>query len=95
MTGVTANLVNPLTWMFWLGTGTPMITRAQHLDGPAGAILFILIWFTTASGLEAIIAFAVARAHRGIGNRGQSAFTWLSAFFFAALAVIMLVRNIT
>ena len=92
--GVSANLANPLTWTFWLATGTPMMMRAQHLAGRAGLAVFTATWFTIASGLEAVIAFTVSRAGRDVGRRGQSTFTGLSAILFAALAGTMFVRNV-
>jgi threonine/homoserine/homoserine lactone efflux protein len=92
--GVTANLANPLTWTFWLATGTPTMMRAQHLAGRTGMAVFTVTWFAVASGLEAVIALAVARSGRRIGRRGQGAFTGLSAVLFAALAAVMLVRDV-
>jgi threonine/homoserine/homoserine lactone efflux protein len=92
--GVTANLANPLTWTFWLATGTPTMTRAQHLAGRAGLAVFTVTWFAVASGLEAVIAFAVARSGHRVGRRGQGTFTGVSALLFAALAGLMLVRDV-
>jgi threonine/homoserine/homoserine lactone efflux protein len=92
--GVTANLANPLTWTFWLATGTPTMLRAQHLAGRAGLAVFTVTWFVVASGLEAVIAFAVARSGHRVGHRGQGAFTGLSALLFATLAGMMLVRDV-
>ncbi|MCW2865502.1 MAG: hypothetical protein JWP48_7210 [Actinoallomurus sp.] len=93
--GVTANLANPLTWTFWLATGTPTIMRAQHLAGRTGMAVFTVTWFGVASGLEAVIALAVARSGHRVGRRGQGAFTGLSALLFAALAGLMLVRAVS
>ncbi|MCW2947522.1 MAG: hypothetical protein JWR24_4239 [Actinoallomurus sp.] len=92
--GVTANLANPLTWTFWLATGTPTMMRAQHLAGRTGMAVFTVTWFVVASGLEAVIALAVARSGRRIGRRGQGAFTGLSAVLFAVLAGMMLLRDV-
>jgi threonine/homoserine/homoserine lactone efflux protein len=92
--GVGANLANPLTWTFWLATGTPMMIRAQHLAGRTGLAVFTVTWFTVASGVEAIVALAVSRAGHNFSHRGQGAFTALSAILFAALAGMMLVRNV-
>jgi threonine/homoserine/homoserine lactone efflux protein len=92
--GVTANLVNPLTWTFWLATGTPTMLRAQHLAGRAGLAVFTVTWFAVASGLEAVIAYAVARSGRRVGRRGQGVFTGLSALLFAVLAGMLLVRDV-
>ncbi|GAB3985823.1 hypothetical protein GCM10029978_099690 [Actinoallomurus acanthiterrae] len=92
--GVAANLANPLTWTFWLATGTPAMLRAQHLAGPSGLVVFTVTWFVVASGLEAVIALVVARSGRRLGHRGQGAFTGLSAALFAALAALMLARAV-
>jgi threonine/homoserine/homoserine lactone efflux protein len=92
--GIAANLVNPLTWTFWLATGTPAMLRAQHLAGPAGSVVFTVTWFVVASGLEAVIALAVARSGRRIGHRGQGAFTALSAALFLGLSGLMLARSV-
>jgi threonine/homoserine/homoserine lactone efflux protein len=92
--GVTANLANPLSWTFWLATGTPTMLRAQHAAGRPGLVAFTVTWFCVASGLEAVIALVVARSGRLVGRRGQGAFTGLSAVLFAALAGLMLARDV-
>lgn len=92
--GVAANLTNPLTWTFWLATGTPSMVRAEHVAGWAGVVLFTITWFVVASGIEALIALIVAGSGRRIGPRGQAAFTALSAVLFVALAVVLLMRNV-
>src|SRR5215213_8355662 len=43
--GVAGNLANPLTWTFWLATGTPAMLAAQQAGGPAGVVLFCVTWF--------------------------------------------------
>jgi threonine/homoserine/homoserine lactone efflux protein len=92
--GVTANLVNPLSWTFWLATGTPTMMRAERLAGRAGLTVFTVTWFGVASGLEAVMALVVARSGHRLGRRGQGAFTGLSALLFAVLAGMMLVRDV-
>jgi threonine/homoserine/homoserine lactone efflux protein len=92
--GVTANLANPLTWTFWLATGTPTMTQARHLGGWPGLVVFTVTWFLAASGLEAVLALAVARSGRGIGTRGLSAVTALSAVLFVILATVMITRDV-
>jgi threonine/homoserine/homoserine lactone efflux protein len=34
--GVAGNLANPLTWTFWLATGTPAMLAAQRAGGRPG-----------------------------------------------------------
>lgn len=92
--GVTANLANPLSWTFWLATGTPTMLRAQAAAGRTGLAAFTVTWFGVACGLEAVIAYAVARTGHRVGRRGQGAFTALSALLFAALAALMLGRSV-
>ncbi|GAA4608077.1 hypothetical protein GCM10023195_31320 [Actinoallomurus liliacearum] len=91
--GVIGNLANPLTWTFWLATGTPAMLRAEHLAGPAGLAVFTVTWFVVASGLEAVIALAVARSGHRIGHRAQGAFIAVSGVVFATLAGLMLTRS--
>jgi len=92
--GVAGNLANPLTWTFWLATGTPAMLAAQRSAGPAGLVLFTATWFLVASGLEAVIALAVARSGRRVGARGQAWFTAVSAVAFLGLAVTLLTRDV-
>jgi threonine/homoserine/homoserine lactone efflux protein len=92
--GVAGNLANPLTWTFWLATGTPAMLAAQRSAGPAGLVLFTATWFLVASGLEAVIALAVARSGRRVGARGQAWFTATSAVAFLGLAVTLLARDV-
>ncbi|MFJ9566891.1 LysE family translocator [Streptomyces fuscichromogenes] len=92
--GVTANLANPLTWTFWLATGTPTMMQARHLAGWAGLALFTLTWFLVASALEAVFALAVARSGRRLGVRSQSVVTALSAVLFIALAATLAARAV-
>jgi threonine/homoserine/homoserine lactone efflux protein len=92
--GVAGNLANPLTWTFWLATGTPAMLAAQQAGGPAGVVLFCATWFLVASGLEAVIALAVARSGRLVGARGQAWFTAASAVAFVCFAVTLVARDV-
>ncbi|HEX2374850.1 MAG TPA: LysE family transporter [Actinomycetota bacterium] len=92
--GVAGNLANPLTWTFWLATGTPAMLAAQQAAGPAGLVVFTATWFLVASGLEAVIALAVARSRRLVGARGQAWLTAVSAVAFLGLAATLLARDV-
>jgi threonine/homoserine/homoserine lactone efflux protein len=92
--GVAGNLANPLTWTFWLATGTPAMLAAQEAGGPAGVVLFTATWFLVASGLEAVIAFAVARSGRMVGARGQAWLTAASAVAFLCFAATLVARDV-
>jgi threonine/homoserine/homoserine lactone efflux protein len=92
--GVAGNLANPLTWTFWLATGTPAMLAAQSAGGTAGLVLFTAVWFLVASGLEAVIALAVARSGRRVGPRGQAWLTGISAVAFLGLAMTLVARDV-
>jgi threonine/homoserine/homoserine lactone efflux protein len=92
--GVAGNLANPLTWTFWLATGTPAMLAAQQAAGAAGLAVFTATWFLVASGLEAVIALTVARSRRLVGPRGQACFTALSALAFLGLAATLVARDV-
>jgi threonine/homoserine/homoserine lactone efflux protein len=85
--GVLGNLLNPLTWSFWLATGTPTMLHAYSQAGWAGLALFTIVWFVTASGLEAVIALAVVKSRRLVGPRGMALFNGFAATMFIVLAV--------
>lgn len=91
--GVIGNLANPLTWTFWLFSGTSTMLAAYEVGGAGGLILFTVVWFVVASGLEAAIAFAIARSQKVIGTRGQAIFTSLSSLMFFALAGLLIVQS--
>jgi threonine/homoserine/homoserine lactone efflux protein len=91
--GVLGNLLNPLTWTFWLATGTPTMLRAYGQAGWAGLAAFTATWFVVASGLEALLALAVVRSHRLIGARGMALFNGFAATMFLALAAGLIVGN--
>ena len=92
--GVAGNLANPLTWTFWLATGTPAMLAAQRAGGAAGLVAFTVVWFLVASGLEAVIALVVARSGRRVGPRGQAWLTGVSAVAFLCLAVTLVARDV-
>jgi threonine/homoserine/homoserine lactone efflux protein len=92
--GVVANLANPLTWTFWVATGTPTMVRAQHIGGRGGLLLFTVTWFVVACGLEAVIALVVARSGKRLGGQGRAVLTGGSAILFVALATVLLVRDV-
>ena len=92
--GALANLANPLTWTFWLATGTPTMLRAQHLGGGGGLVLFTVTWFVVASGIEAVVTLVVARSGKRLGGKGQAVLTGGSAVLFLALATVLLVRDV-
>ena len=67
---------------------------AQRAGGTAGLVLFTAIWFLVASGLESVIARAVARSGRRVGPRGQAWLTGISAVAFVFLAATLVAGDV-
>jgi threonine/homoserine/homoserine lactone efflux protein len=88
--GLSANLVNPLSWTFWLATGTPSMLLSFEKAGWLGIAVFTLTWFTVAVVIEVAIAVAVARSRRMLGSKGLAALNAVAAATFVALAGVML-----
>jgi threonine/homoserine/homoserine lactone efflux protein len=91
--GVLGNLLNPLTWTFWLATGTPTMLHAYGQAGWPGLVIFTATWFVVASGLEAVIALAVVRSRRLIGARGMALLNGFAATMFLALAAGLIITT--
>jgi threonine/homoserine/homoserine lactone efflux protein len=89
--GVLGNLLNPLTWTFWLASGTPTMLHTYERAGWAGLAAFTATWFVVASGLEAAIALAVVRSRRLVGARGMALLNGFAATMFLALAASLVV----
>jgi threonine/homoserine/homoserine lactone efflux protein len=88
--GVLGNLLNPLSWSFWLATGTPTMLRIY--DGAAwpGLIVFTAVWFGVAMGVEATVALAVAQTRRAVTTRTLAVFEGCAALVFLILAANLL-----
>ncbi|MBV8932189.1 MAG: LysE family transporter, partial [Kutzneria sp.] len=71
ITGIVSNLTNPLSWTFWLATGTPAMAHAHSVGGWTGLVLFTLTWFAVACGIEAVVACLIAVSGRRVGARGR------------------------
>jgi threonine/homoserine/homoserine lactone efflux protein len=88
--GVLGNLLNPLTWSFWLATGTPTMLRAHEAAGWPGLVMFTAVWFGAAMLVEAAVALAVVRSGRALGRRALGGVSLLSAGLFLLLAAALL-----
>lgn len=92
--GVIGNLANPLSWTFWLATGAPTMQRSYLAGGWPGLVLFTVVWFVVASGVEALVAYLVARSGRAVGHRGLALFTGGAAATFLILAATLAVTTL-
>jgi threonine/homoserine/homoserine lactone efflux protein len=92
--GVLGNLGNPLSWTFWLATGTPTMLQADRAAGPAGVAAFTATWFLSAMAIEAGVAAVAARAGRMLGPRGLAAVSGVSAALFLGIAARLLLSGL-
>ncbi len=90
--GLTGNLANPLTWTFWLATGTPTMLRADLAAGPAGVAVFTVTWFVVACSVEGMVAAVAASTGRILTGRGRAGLSAVSALLFLGIAA-SLVRS--
>jgi threonine/homoserine/homoserine lactone efflux protein len=88
--GVLGNLANPLSWSFWLATGTPTMLRAERAAGWPGLVAFTAVWFVVAMAVEAGIALVVVRTGRALGGRSLAAISAGSAGVFIVLAAVLI-----
>jgi threonine/homoserine/homoserine lactone efflux protein len=87
--GVLGNLANPLSWAFWLATGTPTMLRAEQAAGWPGVIAFTVTWFLVAMAVEALLALVVVRTGRPLGARALATISAGSAGLFVVLAATL------
>jgi len=92
--GLLGNLTSPATWSFWIAVGTPTMLHAERAGGTGGLVLFLVTWFATAAGLEAVLALAVARSRHRVGARGLAVLNAGAAAFFLVLAVLLVARDV-
>jgi len=59
--GVAANFLNPAPYLFWLSVGAPMLLKAMG-DHPAGAIVFVSVFYLLLVGSKVLIALAVGKS---------------------------------
>ena len=59
--GVTTNLLNPNTYLFWLTIGGPKIIETAHVD-ILGTILFVLGFYMMLVGSQTTVAMVVDRS---------------------------------
>ncbi len=92
--GLLGNLTSPATWSFWIAVGTPTMLHARQAGGSRGLVLFLAVWFLTASGIEAAMAFAVARSRHRVGPRGLAVLNLGAASFFLVLAGLLVAHGV-
>jgi threonine/homoserine/homoserine lactone efflux protein len=90
--GALGNLLNPLSWGFWLATGTPTMMRALGAAGWPGLALFTATWFGVAMAIEAIVAGLAAGTRRALRPRALAVLNAASCLTFGAIAVSLVLQ---
>jgi threonine/homoserine/homoserine lactone efflux protein len=83
--GLLGNVLNPLSWVFWLATGTPSMLRLYDRAGWPGLLVFTVVLFGAAMG--------VAQTRRALTARTLAACQAVAAVVFLALAANLLLSS--
>lgn len=92
--GALGNLLNPLSWAFWLATGTPTMLRAHAAAGWAGLALFTVTWFVVAMAVEVVMAGVAASTRRALSAHHLAMLNGASCALFAFIAVSLALRPV-
>ena len=71
LSGVTTNLLNPNTYMFWLTIGGPMILDSTQVD-ISMAIFFVIGFYTMLVGSGTVVAMFVAKSKTLVKGKNYS-----------------------
>lgn len=80
--GVMVNFLSPNPWLFWIGVGAPLFTRAWQ-NRPALAIVFLASFYALLVGSKALAAFAVAGGRRYLNDDWYRRLLFASAMLLA------------
>jgi len=85
--GITTNLLNPNTYMFWLTIGGPRILESAQVHISA-TILFILGFYTMLVGSETAVAIVVNKSKTLLKSKYY-------AYIIRALGIVLIVFALT
>jgi threonine/homoserine/homoserine lactone efflux protein len=91
--GALGNLLNPLSWAFWLATGTPTMLHVYRAADWAGLTAFTCVWFGVAMAVEGVVAASVAQTRKLVGGRHLAALQAAAALTFLVAAGVLLFRR--
>lgn len=92
--GALGNLLNPLSWAFWLATGTPTMLRAHAAAAWPGLALFTVTWFVVAMAVEAVLAGVAAGTRRALSAHHLAVLNAASCALFALIAASLILRPV-
>jgi len=85
--GITTNLLNPNTYMFWLTIGGPRILESIHVHFSA-TILFVLGFYMMLVGSKAVVAIVVDRSKTLVRSKYY-------AYIIRALGIVLILFALT
>lgn len=85
--GVTTNLLNPNTYIFWLTIGGPIILESTHIHTSV-AIFFLLGFYATLVGSKIAVAIAVDKSKTFVKSKYY-------AYIIRALGIVLIVFALT
>jgi threonine/homoserine/homoserine lactone efflux protein len=88
--GLFGNLLNPLSWGFWLATGTPTMLYVYRLADWSGVAAFTGVWFGVAMAVEGLVAAVVAQTRKLVGRRTLAVLQAAAALTFLVTAAVLL-----
>ncbi|HEX2934899.1 MAG TPA: LysE family transporter [Bacteroidales bacterium] len=65
--GITANLLNPTPYLFWVSIGTPLILQALHVN-VATLIFFLAVFYMMLIGSKMTIVLLISRSKSLLSN---------------------------
>lgn len=89
--GVVANFLNPSPWLFWLGVGGPLVTRAWD-EAPLNAAAFVVPFYALLVGSKVVLAWAVGAGRGRLSDRSYRAVLVAAAVMLLGLAASLVMR---
>lgn len=92
--GVVANFLNPSPWLFWIGVGGPLVTRAWE-STPTNAIAFMVPFYVLLVGSKVALAWAVGAGRGRLSDRGYRVVLGAAALMLLTLAATLVARALS
>jgi threonine/homoserine/homoserine lactone efflux protein len=86
--GIVANFLSPYPYLFWLGVGAPLMSRALA-HGVAAVASFVLIFYLFLVGSKVLVAVLVGHSRAFVTGRGYLLVMRLLGVVLAVLAMLL------
>jgi threonine/homoserine/homoserine lactone efflux protein len=91
--GALVNALSPHPWLFWLGVGAPILTKAMQ-TGWMQVIAFLVGFFTLLIGAKVLAAALVSRGRRWLTGPWYARVLILSGVLMLGLGVLLVIEGI-